>query len=133
MTCHGGNAPLDVFTTRQGAQLGVDADTFILLAEAVVPMCQDELILCAKDFLDGLVHGGFYIKVHTTHLVDEEVAEEVRSGGTIDGGDAQIIAPDDFAVMLEDEGLNVVVVEEVILVFGVQALEVLDVQLDLVR
>ena len=35
--------------------------------------------------------------------------------------------------MLEDEGLDVFVVEEVIFVFGVQALDVLDVLLDLVR
>ena len=38
VTCYGGNAPLDVFATREGAQLGVDTDAFVLLTRAVVPM-----------------------------------------------------------------------------------------------
>ena len=131
MTRYGGNAPLDVFATRKGTQFGVDADAFVLLARAVVPMRQDELVLRTQDLLEGLVQGGLDVNVHATQLVDEEVAEEVRAGGAIDRCDALVIAPDDFAVMLEDEGLNVFVVEEVIFVFGVQALDVLDVLLDL--
>ena len=133
VTRYGGNAPLDVFATREGAQLGVDADAFVLLARAVVPMRQDELVFRVKDILEGLVQGGLDVNVHASQLVDEEVAEEVRAGGAIDGCDALVIAPDDFAIMLEDEGLDVFVVEEVIFVFGVQALDVLDVLLDLVR
>ena len=133
MTRYGGNAPLDVFATREGAQLGVDADAFVLLTRAVVPMRQDELVFRAKDFLEGLVQGGLDVNVHAPQLVDEEVAEEVRAGGTIDRCDALVIAPDDFTVILEDEGLDVFVVEEVIFVFGVQALDVLDVLLDLAR
>ena len=132
VTGYGGNAPLDVFATRKGAQLGVDADAFVLLSRAVVPMRQDELVFRAQDVLEGLVQGGLDVNVHAPQLVDEEVAEEVGTGGTIDRCDALVIAPDDFAVMLEDEGLDVFVVEEVIFVFGVQALDVLDVLLDLV-
>ena len=96
-------------------------------------MRQDELILSAKDILEGLVQGGLDVNVHAAELIDEEVEEEVCAGGTIDGGDAVVIAPDGFAVMLENEGLDVFVVKEVIFVFGVQALDVLDVLLDLVR
>ena len=51
-------------------------------------------------------------------LVDEEVAEEVCTGSSIGRCDALIVAPDDFAVVLEDEGFDVFVVEEMIFVFG---------------
>ena len=66
VTRYGGNAPLDVFATRKGAQLGVDADAFILLARAVVPMRQDELVFRAQDVLEGLVQGGLDVNVHAT-------------------------------------------------------------------
>ena len=111
VTRYGGNAPLDVFATRKGTQLRVDADAFVLLARAVVPMRQDELIFSAKDILEGLVQGGLDVNVHTPQLVDEEVAEEVSTGGAIDRCDALVIAPDDFTVIFEDEGLDVFVVE----------------------
>lgn len=55
VTRHGSDAPLDIFATGQGAQLGVDTDAFVLLAGAVIPMRQDELILSAKAVLEDII------------------------------------------------------------------------------
>ena len=55
VTRYGSDAPLDISATGQGAQLGVDTDAFVLLAGAVIPMRQDELILSAKAVLEDII------------------------------------------------------------------------------